>query len=106
MYFTAPTYTIDELNTEYKKLCKKLHPDVNGGSETEFKLMKSQYDKIKSEMVNGVWCRHIKMKIPNIVTARKPNNQKYEVTPEDVQAVADFLKTFIDIFNNIDKKKK
>lgn len=106
MYFTAPVYTKDELNAEYKKLCKKLHPDMKGGSEAAFKAMKSQYDKINSEMVHDRWVR------PNpfgdkVYYKKRPQSahpqQQTEITPEDIQAG---LEIFIEILNLFNGKKR
>lgn len=106
-FFTAPIYTKDELNAEYKLLCKKLHPDVKGGSEAKFKAMKSEYDKIKSEMVCDRWVRpnpygdkvYYKKRDPAVQTKTR------EVTPEDIKAVADFLEAFVNLFKSIKTKK-
>ena len=38
--------TKGELKKIYRLLSLKLHPDVEGGSETEFKKMKDLYDKL------------------------------------------------------------
>lgn len=43
MYFLAP-YTNDSIKKQYKTLAKKLHPDKLGGNESEFKLMKYEFD--------------------------------------------------------------
>lgn len=103
MYFTAQSYTKDELNAEYKTLCKKLHPDVKGGSESEFKLMKAQYDKIKSEMINGVWKKRVEVHFSKmeIKTQNHHTNKKetYNVTPEDIQKAAEILSQFFNLFN-------
>lgn len=106
-FFTAPIYTKDELNAEYKLLCKKLHPDVKGGNEAAFKAMKSEYDKIKSEMVCDRWVRpnpygdKVYYKKRGVSVTVKPNKKEtYNVTPEDIKKGLEILEQFFKIFNN------
>lgn len=44
-YFNNFPYTAESLKSEYRELCKKLHPDT-GGSEEEFKAMAAEYEQI------------------------------------------------------------
>ena len=37
-YFINSPYTAETLKSEYRELCKKLHPDTGGDAE-EFKMM-------------------------------------------------------------------
>lgn len=105
MYFTANTYTKESLSAEYKSLAKKLHPDVKGGSETAFKAMKAEYDKITDEMFNGVWIRKPQYKaMTNHAVAKK--EPAYEVTPEDIQRGLELLSEFFKLINKTKKPKR
>lgn len=39
-----PNYTQDELRKSYRRLSKKYHPDVQGGSERKFEHLKEAYN--------------------------------------------------------------
>lgn len=110
MYFTANTYTKDELSAEYKALAKKLHPDVKGGSEAAFKAMKAEYDKITNEMYNGVWTKRVEFKMSEIKI--KPftpgsinKNPPYEVSPEDIKRGAELIAEFLKLINKNKRKR-
>ncbi len=101
MYFTAATYTKDELSAEYKTLAKKLHPDVKGGSESAFKAMKAEYDQINKELESdpmGVWVKD--KPAHNIYTfdfTKHPTPNK-PLTPEDIKKAAEALETILNLF--------
>ena len=44
-YFINSPYTAETLKSEYRELCKKLHPDTGGDAE-DFKMMMNEYETI------------------------------------------------------------
>lgn len=44
--------TAEELKKEYRKCAIKLHPDVTGGSDEEFKKMKAEYEERWEQLKN------------------------------------------------------
>lgn len=107
MYFTAPTYTKEDLASEYKRLAKKLHPDVKGGSEAKFKEMKAEYDGVMKGMRNDKWVRPVEFKLSKIKI--KPFSPgifpKREVTPEEVKEFAAAISKIFEFFNKHKKRK-
>jgi curved DNA-binding protein CbpA len=43
----------EELKKEYRRLAKLHHPDREGGSDTEFKKLNSEYEKKTAELLRG-----------------------------------------------------
>lgn len=110
MYFTADTYTQDELKAEYKKLAKKLHPDKNKGDHSKFQEMQAEYEKIKEESkyLLGPWRRIKPVQFTHIseFDFKKYQTQKptHEVTPEEVKAAAEAIATLFNLFNKGKKR--
>lgn len=50
-YFTN-IETLEELKKAYRKLALQLHPDRNGGNDTEFKIMSNEYDLMFKKLQN------------------------------------------------------
>ena len=49
-YFTGIYETADDLKTEYKKLSRKYHPDMSGGSTEKFQEMSNEYEQVKKDL--------------------------------------------------------
>ena len=49
-YFTGIYDTADDLKAEYKKLSRKYHPDMSGGSTEKFQEMSNEYEQVKKDL--------------------------------------------------------
>ncbi len=103
MYFTEKKYTKKQLSTQYKTLCKMLHPDKSKISGEEFVSMKNEYDLINSQMVNDVWVRPVPImpKVTKPAPVKKTKNvfegiveSFLNMTPEQLKNLQLMIKHF------------
>ena len=88
MYFSAP-YTLDNIKKQYRELSKRLHSD-KGGSDTEFTLMKYEYDVLLKVIAQ----QEIKKKV--ILKVVKPQKTHYHFTTD--KNTLELLKSLKKIF--------
>ena len=73
-YFVNFPYTAESLKSEYRELCKKLHPDTGGNAE-EFKAMMNEYEQVTNDL-NGTTAREAEEARQRAEEARREREER------------------------------